>query len=196
LDSGIRSVGERNPFLVQNLSQSGPADAVKFLFDSEDLLETGLAIRNFNCKRNHIERGLGLINLSMKVLNFNDIATKYIDFVSSSMPQLGMDELTAQYGSKLNSMRHEDAESICSAGSMLDACLFLRRGAPPSLRSKIWRVALGLCEEHVPSEDILFQKLRRDCDRLDLLTDELFMHDIQTVTDDPRFFVFEVKICH
>lgn len=187
-------MGERNIFLDQNLSQSGSMDAVKFLFDSEDLLETGVAIRNYNCRRNHVERGIGLINLSLKVLSFSEIATRYAELISSNMPQLGMDELTVQYGSKLSSLRHEDMELICSTGCMLDARLFLRRGAPPSLRGKIWRVALGLCEENVAFEDVVFHKLRRDCDRSDLLSDELFLHDIQTVVDDPRFFVFEVSL--
>jgi hypothetical protein len=36
-------------------------------------------------------------------------------------------------------------------------------------------------------------RLQSECHRLDLLTDQIFLHDIQTVTDDPRFFVFEVS---
>jgi hypothetical protein len=41
----------------------------------------------------------------------------------------------------------------------------------------------------------VFARIRCECDRLDLLTDELFLHDIQTVVDDPRYFIFEVRCC-
>ena len=36
--------------------------------------------------------------------------------------------------------------------------------------------------------------LRFECDRLDLLTDELFLHDVLTVLDDPRYFIFEEEL--
>lgn len=36
--------------------------------------------------------------------------------------------------------------------------------------------------------------LKYECDHLDLLTDELFLHDVLTVVDDPRYFIFEEGI--
>ena len=36
--------------------------------------------------------------------------------------------------------------------------------------------------------------LYRYCDHLDLLTDSLYMHDVENVVDDPRFFVFEEEL--
>ena len=36
--------------------------------------------------------------------------------------------------------------------------------------------------------------LRFECDRLDLLTDELFLYDVLTVLDDPRYFIFEEEL--
>jgi hypothetical protein len=56
----------------------------------------------------------------------------------------------------------------------------------------MWRLACGLSEKSSNGEEQAFLKLRYECDRLDLLTDELLMHDLRTVLDDPRFFVFEV----
>lgn len=188
-----RNAGEINPLLEQNLSHSGPQDAVKFLFDSEDLLETGIAIKNFNCKAIYTERYMGLVSLNLNVLSLDEISERFSD-LNCSMPQLGMDELTAQYGSKLSVVRHEEAEALCANCCMQEARTFMRRGVPPSMRCKVWRVALGLPEEVILSEDRHFRRLRGECDRLDLLTDELFLHDIQTVTDDPRFFVFEEEL--
>ncbi len=181
---------EQNP----SMQSGGQQDAVKFLFDSEDLLETGVAVRNFNAKALHGERYLGMITLNLNVLNLQELTARFSELLSCSMPQLGLDEHTAQYGSKLSAVRHEEAEALSAAGCMLDARYFMRRGVPPSLRCKVWRVAMGLCEEPIAAEERTCQRLRGECDRLDLLTDELFLHDIQTVIDDPRFFVFEVSL--
>ena len=89
-------------------------------------------------------------------------------------------------------MRQDEGEGILQAGSMQEAKRFLRRGCPPALRSRMWRLACGLSEKSSNGEEQAFLKLRYECDRLDLLTDELLMHDLRTVLDDPRFFVFEV----
>jgi hypothetical protein len=135
----------------------------------------------------------------------------------------------------------------------------LRRGAPPSLRGKLWRAAFGLPVSpdsinvplncvHVQSErgnnnnnngnynnsngttvtdnvssvisanysntnnnnnnnarqavtqficsdneHAAFAQLRKQCDRLDLLTDRMMINDVETVTDDTKFFVFDVS---
>ncbi|KAJ1384045.1 hypothetical protein B484DRAFT_298524, partial [Ochromonadaceae sp. CCMP2298] len=74
------------------------------------------------------------------------------------------------------------------------ARLYLRRGVPPSLRARMWRRCLGLPQEYLPSEDVSYMRLRYECDRYDLLTDELYLHDVQTVVDDPRYFVFEEEM--
>jgi hypothetical protein len=77
---------------------------------------------------------------------------------------------------------------------MTEAREYLRRGVPFSLRGRLWRVALGLSEETNGIESAMYDTLRRSCDQLDLLTDELFLHDVQIVTDDVRFFVFEDEL--
>lgn len=68
-------------------------------------------------------------------------------------------------------------------------------GCPPSLRKKLWRVAMGLPADEAPREALEYERLVITCHQYDLITDELFLRDIQTVTDDPRFFVFEVRTC-
>jgi len=54
-------------------------------------------------------------------------------------------------------------------------------------------MALGLSAEETAAEVGEFEQLKALCHRYDLITDELLLRDIQTVTDDPRFFVFEAS---
>ena len=62
----------------------------------------------------------------------------------------------------------------------------MRRGVPPALRCRIWRVAFGLPDEPSDEEAAAFSRLQQECHDLDLLTDQLYVHDVQTVVDDPR----------
>lgn len=193
-----RKSGECNP-LLRGSSEHGvdlvqrPQQEVKFLFDSEDLLQTGLSIRNFNCRTGHSEQYAGLMTLNLDVASIDEICSRYAELLSGSIPQLGLDEDTTQFGSKLSVLRHEEADAILGSGSMLSARHFMRRGVPPSARCGVWRVALGLADAPTAAEHHTLEVLRAEVDRLDLVTDELFLHDIHLVTDDPRFFVFEVS---
>jgi hypothetical protein len=52
--------------------------------------------------------------------------------------------------------------------------------------------AFGLHEVPLQIEEKNYNVLKQETELFDFLTDELFLHDISTVVDDPRFFVFEV----
>jgi hypothetical protein len=52
----------------------------------------------------------------------------------------------------------------------------------------MWRQALGLPAIEEEIEETKLLALRFDCDSLDLITDELFLHDVQNVADDSRFY--------
>jgi hypothetical protein len=187
-----REPGAINPLLEQNSTNSN-TETVKFLFDSEDLMETIIAIRNPNLKAVHIDRYLGLIKLNVSTMDIERLARRFSE-LHVAYSQLGVDETHANaQGFKLLAQRHEEGEAIIASGSISEARIFLRRGCPLSLRTRLWRLACGLHEKPTSLEEQHFLRLRRQCDRMDLVTDELFMHDIQTVLDDPRFFVFEVS---
>jgi len=65
----------RNPLLDQNCSSSlGQQDNVKFLFDSEDLLETGLAIQNPNVKQQYLDRYIGLLKLNLNAMDLEQVS--------------------------------------------------------------------------------------------------------------------------
>jgi hypothetical protein len=183
------TVGSNTPAGVAN------GEGVKFLFDSEDLMETILSIRSSNLKSQQIDRYLGMLKLPLHTPEYPELQSRYTE-LTISYSQLGCDDFIASgLGMKLLAARHEECEQILAqGGSILEARKLMRRGVPPSLRCKIWRLACGLTEKITSSEEQYFLRLRGECDRMDLLSDELFMHDIQTVLDDPRFFVFEEEL--
>lgn len=180
-----------NPFINLTLIQ-GPVEGVKFLFDSEDLLETGLAIQNPNVNMMVSERYMGLLKLNLPVKSLDEMIEEFSE-LNCTEPQYGVDDGSSQYGAKFCAARHEETETVIAQGSIMDARILARKGCPPGLRSKIWRRAFGFFEESIPMEEAEFLRLRVECDRLDLLTDELLMHDLQTVLDDPRYFIFDVS---
>ncbi len=178
-----------------NLAKNSDQDSVKFLFDSEDLLETGISIKMPNVKLGHSSRYMGMVKLNLHVMDIDKLSKTYLE-LSAHYAQLGLDENITSMGSKFALARHEEAETIAAAGDAVSARVFMRRGVPPSLRHKIYRTAFGIGSEVSAVEERAFARLRASCDRMDLLTDSLLLHDIQTVTDDPRFFVFEVGLSY
>lgn len=165
---------------------------MKFLFDSEDLLETGIAIQNPNMNPALADRYMGLLKLNLPVPSLDDLIEKFAELACGES-QFGVDDGHAGTGAKFLTARHDEGESVLQQGSVLDARLYLRRGVAPGLRARMWRRACGLNDDALPSEEHDFLRLRVECDRLDLMTDELFLHDILTVLDDPRYFIFDVN---
>eukprot|EP00605_Chrysophyceae_sp_TOSAG23-4_P002110 GSChrysophyteH1.ASY1.ANO1.2336.1 assembled CDS len=136
---------------------------------------------------------MGMIKMQLHTASLCDLQKKYYD-LHPSLTQLGLDELTVAWGSKLLTSRHEEGEAIATYGTALEARKYMRRGVPPSLRPRIWRLALALPDKTTPEEEKTFQSLRSYCEHLDVLTDSLYIHDVDNVADDPRFFVFEEEL--
>lgn len=193
----LRQSGEASPHLETldfvDAPKAHQRDSVKFLFDSEDLLETGVSIVSPNVKPVHNTRYMGLIKLNLEVLSLDQLCKKFIE-LGANHAQFGIDERwgSSSSAAKFCHSRHEIGDSLARSGDSISARLFMRKGVPPSLRPHMYRAALGLGSEVTASEESTFATLRKSCDQMDLLTDKLLVHDIETVTDDPRFFVFEV----
>jgi hypothetical protein len=222
------SLLEGTTLLTENISKAAapppPAENIKFLYDSEDLMETMINIKNPNMKSDYPLRSITLLKLNIKPYDYNYVLRKFSE-LSYSYGQMSIDDIHVNSNNaiplisgggggmsgkdassnpssasiptafKYLATRHEEGEYIIQHGNMQDALSYLRRGCPPTLRFKLWRLACGLQPEK-PSiiEEQMYQRLRGECDRLDLITDELFMYDIQTILDDPRFFVFEEEL--
>jgi hypothetical protein len=64
-------------------------EAVKFLFDSEDLMETGIHIRDANVKSTHLDRILGLIKIDLATPTLDELCSRFRE-LSPTFGQLGM----------------------------------------------------------------------------------------------------------
>jgi len=190
----IRTTGTANHHLEPNSTNPNTnSESIRFLYDSEDLFETCIAINCPYMKLPYLDKFLGLMKIGLKTPGLSELIARYPE-LSPAHTQMGLDENNSIWGNKFSYARHEEGEAICSHGNALDARIYMRRGVPPSLRNKIWRLALGLTDDNLVMEAATLNQLVSECHRLDLLTDELFIHDIQSIIDDPRFFVFEEEL--
>ena len=168
-------------------------DGPRFLFDSEDLLETAASIVSPNRSLSSTDRYIGMLKVVITVATLDSLSSQYAD-LSPKMTQLGLDDHFSNWGDRLNVSRQDDGELIISNGTCMDARRFLRRGVTNSLRPGLWRLAFGLPPSSVPVEDKAFYRLRQACNQLDLLTDELYILDVKSTLDDYRYFVFEEEL--
>ena len=168
-------------------------DGPRFLFDSEDLLETAASIVSPNRSSLSTDRYIGMLKVVITVPSLESLASRYSD-LNPKMTHLGLDDHFSNWGDRLNVSRQDDGELIVSNGTCIDARQFLKRGVTNSLRPALWRLAFGLPPSSVPVEDRAFYRLRQACNQLDLLTDELYILDVKSTLDDYRYFVFEEEL--
>lgn len=186
--------------LLDTLVPVSVRESVRFLFDSEDLLETAAAIRDSNSSRTARERSLGLLKIPLVTPTLFDLSKRYHEFHVYAM-QFGIDDVCAKFGVKFSQTRHLAAEEVIKNSlDALSARKQLRSGAPPSLRGKLWRIALGLTAEPSDAERDEYNTLVRRCNDEELLTDDLYIMDVLSVSDDTTYFVFddnmrEVTLC-
>ena len=135
-----------------------------------------------------------MIKLQLHTSQLHDLQKKYVD-LAPPFTQLGLDEkYQGSGGAKFSMGRHEEGEAIATFGTALDARKYMRRGVPLALRQRIWRIAVALPGTLTHDEVTTYSTLRGYCEHLDLLTDMLYLHDVDNVADDPRFFVFEEEL--
>lgn len=175
--------------MLPNLARN---ENVRFLYDSDDLLETMAGIKPTGQKPSLISLTIGMITADVEIPSWNSLRIKFSGLQPCYL-QHGLDDSSVAWCNRFLNNRQDEGECILLAGSSTDARKFLARGCPASLRAQLWRVALGLCRDVTLSESSNYQRLRKECDLYDFITDELYVHDVQTVVDDPKFFVFEVS---
>ena len=77
---------------IINFTGNTTADNVKFLFDSEDLLETGVAMEGLNSNPSvYADRYLGLLKLNLGVPKLELIIDRFRDLACTE-PQFALDE--------------------------------------------------------------------------------------------------------
>lgn len=103
------------------------SDKARFIFDSDDVYETIISLRNPNVNPKCYDRCLGQVKVFLATPNCEDLHTRYQE-LSCRMTQLGLDETNSTWGSRLSISRHEEAELTTAFGTILEARKFLRRG--------------------------------------------------------------------
>ena len=166
---------------------------------SEDLLETAINIQNnpsfsdSNYISPEILPNIGLFKMCVKVPSLSELIDRYAE-LNMSITHMGLDETYTSWGNRLCCARQEEGEEIVRTGSPVDARRHLRRGAVPALRAKLWRLSLALPGDVSEIETIEYESLRRSCDTVDLITDELYIMDVLNIADDTRYFIFEDEL--
>lgn len=107
--------------------RSRAVDGAMFLFDSDDLHETLVAVRSPNMKPHHIMRMLGEIKISLATPTAEDLSKRYAE-LSPHFTQLGLDECSLSWGHRLSAARHEEADFLSGCGTIVQARMFMRRG--------------------------------------------------------------------
>ena len=170
-------------------------ESIRFLFDSEDLIETAIGIHSENVNATLADENmcpfLGMLKLPLETITSVQAGSKFPELSQQTCSHVGLDEGYAGFGNKFSHTRHEEGEVILKTGTLIDARVYLRRGVFPGQRARMWRLALGLAPEETSSEINSFDKLQQQTHCTDMITDELFIMDVLSTCDDPDFFIFE-----
>lgn len=168
-------------------------EKTKYLYDTDDFLNVLVNIRNPNIRNSVADTHLGLMKTKLRAPLVSELANRFRD-MSPLNGHVGLDESVHDYKTLFN--YHEEAEAVLTVGTIADARKLLRHGVVSSVRPRLWRLACGYdaCTTSNDREKMLFHNYREKCDKFDSIIDEVFMLDVQSVTDDPRYFIFEVGL--
>lgn len=142
-----------NP-LIEKVFTFEYRDSIRFLFDSDDLLETAVNIVSTNyaviATDESLCPSLGMLKIALHTPIYVNFAKKFRE-LSQEFSHVGLDDSYSMGGNRFLQHRQEEAEMILKIGSFQDARDYLRRGSLPAIRGRIWRLALGLPPDEVIS---------------------------------------------
>lgn len=164
--------------------------SVRFLYDSEDLLEAVVQVEspNHSCTASKV-RPWGLVRVQLRVPTAAELCRKYADLAPRTA-QVGTDDLVDESGAFLRA-RLADGERLLAAPrpeAVLELRRFARRGVPGAQRPHVWAALLDA--QVTPQRERYFRMLQRQVRRWDLLLDPLFQLDSEHVTSSDAFFPF------
>ncbi|KAK9832957.1 hypothetical protein WJX74_002801 [Apatococcus lobatus] len=90
--------------------------------------------------------------------------------------------------------RGEEGEAVLAGASIPAIRAFLCNGAPGHLRLRLWMAALGHTSSHMAGPQGRFEGLCRQVELRPLFTDLLVEDDINMISNQEQFFVFEETI--
>jgi hypothetical protein len=184
-----------NPHLSTNnhLTEEDGKDS-RFLYDSDDLFDIIYAlITKQEDANDHIlmMHPLPTYKLFLKLPSIAELCSRFTQ-LGGRNSHMGIDDVYPESGSRFLHSRHESGELVVAYGTVLEVREYLKRGAVPSQRARLWRRALCLCASSCSADTLTYESLLQDCHRLDLVVDDMIISDVKITVEDPNYFVFEV----
>ncbi|KAK4887853.1 hypothetical protein RN001_004124 [Aquatica leii] len=168
-------------------------DVTKYrpVYSPKDFLEVLLNLKGPNYKPKADEPVWEFCHIPIKVKELHDLRILFSE-LSHGEPVLGIDvakHLPCSYAA-FEAERIELGEKVVDSNQAPTAQEYLKKGCPPSLRARIWKLVLGsgINETH----HVQYEKLRAHVLQYDLMIDKLIIKDIHlTASNDDQYFVFE-----
>lgn len=162
-----------------------PEYLIRFVYTSEDLLETLIAIENTNNLQSRFH--WGVIKPVIKTPSLPSLRIKYKE-LKPDCRQFGVDD-TIQGNEWFKLERIETGDRLLQEAYIPTLKQFAKAGVPPSLRPRLWLAAMGVTVGQ--KEYLHFESLLTQVQEWDLITDDLTRFDVQETADNDEFFVFE-----
>jgi hypothetical protein len=192
----------------------GKQQPARFLFDSEDFLESIMSIPSSNHRlggNTHGDGGgsgggeggngaahgtggdgearlWGLVKLQLATPDAGTLRDMFKELEPSN-PQLGVDDVMPATGELFMEERIANADRVIASGSRMMAQSLVRTGSPNSSRKEVWCKVMSV--RSTEKAALYLDSLLRHYRQYDLLIDELLQLDVQNTVNDDTFFPFE-----
>ncbi|KAF5294999.1 hypothetical protein FQA39_LY13309 [Lamprigera yunnana] len=161
------------------------------VYSPKDFLEVLLNLKGPAYKHKPEEPTWEFCHIPIKVKDLTELRALFSE-LSHGEPVLGMNSakyLPSSYAT-FEAERLELGERVIESNHAPVAQEYLKKGCPPSLRPKMWKLVLG--SETNENHQIHYEKLKAHVLKYDLMIDKLIIKDIQlTASNDDQYFVFE-----
>lgn len=158
---------------------------IRFVYTSEDLLETITNIQNSNVSTSMA--GWGLIKMELNTPSLHALRNKYKE-LTPDVRQIGVDD-TVLGCEWFATEQLETGEKLIQEAYIPVLREYAKTGVPPALRPMLWCKCLGV--DLTQQELHYFECLLAQVQQWDLITDDLTRFDVQDCSDSDEFFVFE-----
>lgn len=179
-----------NPYLGSTARLNDQDKDIKFLYDSDDLYAVISTVLNKSCDMQPLTAPKPVL----LVPSIGELIQRFHE-MSCCNHHLGFDDTIGEVAARFNASRQEAGEQVLTYGTPNEVREYLKRGSAPSLRARLWRRSLCLCAEVCATDMARFTLLLSECNRVDLVIDEMVVNDVHATAEDPAYFVFEVCIC-
>jgi hypothetical protein len=185
----LRSVGskqKRKLVQLRDVNENKEAEdyLIRFVYTSEDLLETVKSISDSNLGG---ALSWGVVHTNLNTPSLPLLRHRYKELRQDSR-QVGVDDLVmgCEWWAE---ERQATGSALVSEGYIPHVRHFAKTGVPNALRPRLWCKVLGV--ETGQTEMNYFETLLAQVQQWDLITDDLTRFDVQEAADSDEFFVFE-----